>query len=367
MLLSVKVGESAWTSGRQIALQPSKSERHEEGSLCYKVHQTVDLPMPFNPLEYALCLQLPRHFNAISWQEHIPFAMAVIQMVRPKVLVELGVHTGDSYLAFCQGIAELGLETACYGVDTWRGDEHAGFFGDEVLAELRLHHDAQYGTFSRLVQSTFDEAARQMPDGSVSLLHVDGLHTYEAAKHDWETWKPKLTSDGIVLFHDINVRERDFGVWKLWSEIKEGRPHFEFQHGHGLGVLAAGQEAPAGIRELFELTGDSAAAVRAFFFALGNRITLQKPAEELGEARRKVLEYDRECRLRDVRIREHEAKLLEYDSAVRDRNATIQRLSDEVAQLQTDLARAASQLAGRSYRIGRAITAPWRLLRGSRS
>jgi len=330
-------------------------------------------PMPFNPLDYPLCLELPRHVNAISWQEHIPFAMAVVQMVRPKVLVELGVHTGDSYLAFCQAIAELGLETACYGVDTWRGDEHAGFFGDEVLAELRLRHDARYGTFSRLIQSTFDEAARHMADGSVSLLHIDGLHTYEAVNHDWETWKPKLASDGVVLFHDINVRERDFGVWKLWDEIKAGRPHFEFQHGHGLGVLAAGTEVSPAISVLFELRDDSAASVRAFFFALGSRITLLKRAEEIEEARRKVQEYERECRLRDVRLREQEAKLLEYDSAVRDRNATIQRLSSEADGLRAGLherelevARLASQLAGRSYRIGRAITAPWRLLRGSR-
>src|SRR5713226_1110976 len=129
-------------------------------------------PMPFNPLDHPLCLELPRHVNAISWQEHIPFGMALVQMLRPKVLVELGVHTGDSYLAFCQAVAELGK-----------------------------HHDARYGTFSRLVQSTFDEAARHLPDGAVTLLHVDGLHTYEAVAHDWETWKPKLGSGAVVLFH----------------------------------------------------------------------------------------------------------------------------------------------------------------------
>jgi len=345
-------------------------------------------PMPFNPLDHPLCLELPRHVNAISWQEHIPFGMALVQMLRPKVLVELGVHTGDSYLAFCQAVAELGLDTACYGVDTWRGDEHAGFFGDEVLAELRKHHDARYGTFSRLVQSTFDEAARHLPDGAVTLLHVDGLHTYEAVAHDWETWKPKLGSGAVVLFHDINVRERDFGVWKLWEEIKAGRPHFEFKHGHGLGVLAAGPAVPPAMKEFFDLRGVAAESVRAFFFALGSRITLQAQNASQGrllqETQRKVLEYDGECRFRDARIREQEAKILEFDSAVRDSSATIQRLTEEASRVRAEmnevklelaetnevkleLARARSQLSGRSYRIGRAITAPWRLLRGSRS
>ena len=82
----------------------------------------------------------------------------------------------------------------------------------------------------------------------------------------------------------------------------------------------------------------------------------------------------RECRARDARIREQEGKILEYDAAVRDRNATIQGLREEADRLrarlqevENRLARATAQLAGRSYRIGRAITAPWRLLRGTRS
>lgn len=115
--------------------------------------------MSFNPLSYSLCFDKPRRLTDVgSWHEHIPFAFAVIQMLKPKILVELGTHKGDSYCAFCQAIDALGLDTACYAVDTWEGDEHSGSYGPEILEELRAYHDPLYGGFSRLIQSRFDQA-----------------------------------------------------------------------------------------------------------------------------------------------------------------------------------------------------------------
>lgn len=175
-----------------------------------------------------------------SWYEHVPFAYWVTRALAPDCLVELGTHFGLSYLSFCEAIDRLGLPTTAYAVDTWQGDEHAGFYGQEVYDKLAQLHDPHFSRFSRLVRATFDEAVGQFADGSIDLLHIDGLHTYEAVKHDFETWRPKLASSAVVLFHDSNVRERNFGVWKLWQELAASHPHFEFLHGHGLGVLESG-------------------------------------------------------------------------------------------------------------------------------
>src|SRR5262249_19585853 len=118
----------------------------------------------------SVLFDTPRRLTDVgSWHEHIPFAFLAVELLKPRVFVELGVHRGDSYCAFCQAVDRLALETRCYGVDTWRGDLHAGWYGDDVLVELRAHHDTIYGRFSRLVQSTFDEAVAYFPDSSVDL------------------------------------------------------------------------------------------------------------------------------------------------------------------------------------------------------
>ena len=249
----------------------------------------------------------------------------------PRVLVELGTHAGVSYAAFCQAVVRAQLATRCHAVDTWRGDPQAGFYNDEVLDELRRFHDERFGAFSTLLQCTFDEALDHIDDNSVDLLHIDGMHTYEAVRHDFESWLPKLTDKAVVLFHDINERSGDFGVWRLWGELSRRYPAFEFVHGHGLGVLAVGGDAPAPVAALCELRAPVAIAmIRRRFARLGEHWWV--------ETRQRLLQQDAG---QHIAAASAEAELLRAEAARHSSEAARQR--NEADELRAALARHSSE------------------------
>ncbi|MFN8527407.1 MAG: glycosyltransferase [Anaerolineae bacterium] len=238
----------------------------------------------FNPLNYTTTLLTPACLHPSAWTRHVPFAMTVIDLVRPQTFVELGTHYGTSYCAFCQAVDHLKLDTRCYAVDTWTGDNHTAVYGPEVLAMLRRHHDPRYGRFSMLLQMTFDAALSRFEDGTIDLLHIDGCHTYDAAKQDFERWLPKLSERGVILFHDIHERGGDFGVWRLWEVLKARFPSFEFVHEHGLGVLAVGEHIPEALRPLLDSTPDQANVVRQFYTAAGEMVAALSRRQQTAHA-----------------------------------------------------------------------------------
>ncbi len=239
-----------------------------------KTLQDKEVWAAINPLNHAICLTIPKRLTRYSfWHEHIPFAMFLVDILRPSIIVELGTHYGDSYCAFCQAVQELSVEARCYAIDTWQGDPHVGTYGPEVLADLRGHHDPLYRDFSCLVQSSFEEALQHFEAGTIDILHIDGTHTYEAIKADFESWFRKLSSRGIVLLHDTNVLDRGYGVRRFWGELESRYAHFEFFHGSGLGLVAPHQVSCEELQALLNATDEAKERIRSFFFQLGHRLT----------------------------------------------------------------------------------------------
>ncbi len=199
------------------------------------------------------------------WTGHLPFAFWLVKALRPRSLVELGTHSGNSYFAFCQAIAAFAPAARAFAVDSWAGDDHAGHYGEQVFAEVSRINALHFAGFSTLLRMTFDEARPYFPttetdggpDDGIDLLHIDGLHTYDAVRHDFDTWRSALSRRAVVVFHDTNVREREFGVWRVFRELASEYPSFEFDHSHGLGVLGVGQEQAPLLQALFRLREDT--------------------------------------------------------------------------------------------------------------
>ncbi len=195
---------------------------------------------------YAIFMH-PRWTPPSAWHQHIPFAFFLIAVMQPRKVVELGSYLGASFFAFCQAVKEFKLDTQCYAVDTWEGDKHAGEYTNEVYETVVAVH-SHYKEFAYLLRMDFDTASGLDELNEIDLLHIDGLHTYEAVKNDFETWLPKMSDQGVIIFHDTAEMKDDFGVWRLWDEISANYPSFNFMHGHGLGVLLVGDKVKKDLR-----------------------------------------------------------------------------------------------------------------------
>jgi len=186
-----------------------------------------------------------------AWSELIPTLFCIFSIARPRRFVELGTHNGMSFFAACQATEALALDTQCIAIDNWIGDPHASFHSDEVFDQFRANINNNFPN-QFYIKAHFTHALACFENESIDLLHIDGYHTYAAVKDDFETWLPKMSQRGVILFHDINEHEREFGVWRLWHELKDKYASFSVPHCHGLGIICVGRQ-PSTFAEILEL------------------------------------------------------------------------------------------------------------------
>ncbi len=247
--------------------------------------------------------RIARYFGE-HWSMHLPFAFDLIRELQPRTYVELGVWKGESYFAVCQAVLEHGLATKCFGIDTWKGDKHMGNFSHLLGDEVADYND-RYAHFSTLKRSTFNAAVRDFEDGSIDLLHIDGAHTYEDVRRDFETWLPKVSDRGIILFHDTAVRNEDFGVWRLWEEISQPGRSFEFVFGHGLGVWKKTPASPDDspwLQGLFLRNQGGPDAINIYYAMAAQSLPLLNAGENLRR--------DAENLVREAQERERQIEIL---------------------------------------------------------
>jgi Methyltransferase domain len=301
----------------------------------------------------------PEHLCESAWIEHAPFAFWLIEAHRPSLLVELGTHWGYSFFAFCQAVRNLGVATRCFAVDTWQGDDQAGHYGEEVFETVSGYNETHYSAFAGLMRVSFDAAAPSFADRSIDLLHIDGRHAYTDVSHDFAVWLRKLSNRGIVVFHDVNERKSDFEVWRLWSELREKYPHFEFQHGHGLGIIALGGEISPRMRALFDAGGDESLSrqIREAYARLGLAVTDRiehlhvckvlelKEADLAGH----VLEL---ARVKDD-LAVHAAELTRVKADLTGHAAELARVNADLASHVAELARLQAELTAERSHVAR--------------
>lgn len=174
--------------------------------------------------------------------------LRLMQERQPRAVLEIGTNRGGTLYLFAR---------------------HAHASAKLVSVDIKLQNAEIIRSFARcdqqieLIQgdSTGPETVRRIaaafPDG-VDVLLLDGDHSYEGIRQDYENYAPLVKPGGLIAFHDI-VEDNETrhgvitggwagGVPRFWRELKQQHPHVEFiadpaQDGLGIGVIFMGNES----------------------------------------------------------------------------------------------------------------------------
>ena len=106
---------------------------------------------------------------------------------------EIGVFAGYYSEKLCKFNPELELHC----VDPWNKNymraDKVFSIAKELLSPYRVH----------FWQKTSLEASKEIADGYLDFVYIDGEHSYESVKEDIEAWAPKVKKGGVVAGDDF--------------------------------------------------------------------------------------------------------------------------------------------------------------------
>lgn len=139
-------------------------------------------------------------------------------------VVEIGSFAGRSTAWLATGSRRAKREKV-NAVDHFRGspEHHAGgAFESSLVTGGSLRERFERNLASAGVADWVRVLGEGSPDAAKSwshpirLLFIDGDHSYEASRADYEAWSPWLVEGGVVAFHDIGIFP---GVTRFYEEL----------------------------------------------------------------------------------------------------------------------------------------------------
>jgi hypothetical protein len=181
---------------------------------------------------------------------HRAFFEWLVEYMKPKTIVELGIDRGYSTFVFAEALAKNTLTSGfnvistVFGIDWFQGDGSTGYRDTRKEVEDNIeNHKIKH---VEIIKGDFNEIAKAWSRG-IDILFIDGSHDYESVKQDFETWSKFVSPNGIILLHDTEII--NFGVGKYFDEI-HGFLKLELHHSCGLGVLTRSYELHEDIKRL---------------------------------------------------------------------------------------------------------------------
>jgi predicted O-methyltransferase YrrM len=165
--------------------------------------------------------------------------------LKPKVCVEIGSARGRSACAIGLALRRNG-GGRLYAIDPHSPTNWNDTNSVDSFAIINDHlRRAGVDGFVEIVRKTSGDAARGW-DKKIDLIFIDGDHSYEGVKSDWDLFLPHLNEFGVVVFHDTlwdlrpdGVHNRaDMGVPRFVEELRAaGYPVITIDQNFGVSLV----------------------------------------------------------------------------------------------------------------------------------
>ena len=186
-------------------------------------------------IESAYSLYMPQE------KEEITQLAKFVYELQPKVVVEIGTKFGGTFKIWNEV-----TNAKTISIDLVNGI-HGGVTRDDVNNRNEYFINL-YGSRCNFIEGdshqdlTYDLLVNVLKGQKIDFLFIDGDHTYEGVKQDYEMYKELVSDNGYIAFHDINDtqrhRDRNVYVGKLWNELIGEKIEFNIKADWaGIGVI----------------------------------------------------------------------------------------------------------------------------------
>ena len=156
-----------------------------------------------------------------------------------KLALEIGTYMGVTASIIA---TSLGQDGVLYCVDPFESKNNKQNPGYRMAVRQLKRENTFHKAKFLLGYSNDQKIISQIPD-QLDFILVDGDHSYEGLKNDWQLVLSKLAINGIVCFHDttipVNEPYRNFGSVEYFNEvIKNDKNFFHLETAYSMNVLA---------------------------------------------------------------------------------------------------------------------------------
>jgi predicted O-methyltransferase YrrM len=168
----------------------------------------------------------------------------IVEELHPQNILEIGTSRGGTLFVF----SRLATKDACIvSLDLPGGESGGAYPRWKEPFYKKFASKNQHITLLR-GDSHSPEALKKVTDvfvdRKIDFLFIDGDHSYEGVKKDFEMYSLLVRKGGVIAFHDIALHPASTGchVDRLWNEAKQGKKYKELienrdQKWAGIGVI----------------------------------------------------------------------------------------------------------------------------------